>query len=142
MPGTWLRKELTTTMSIGNYTDHQLFALWAADCAEHVLPLFVDAVPDDQRPTAAIAAARDWVDGKIKMPDARKAAFAAHAAARETDNHASRFAARAAGHAAATAHVADHAKHAAAYALKAVSDIDAERQWQREQLPSQLQCLP
>ena len=104
--------------------------LTAFDC------LFVDAVPDDERPRAAIAAARDWVDGKIKMTDARKAAFAAHAAARETDNHAACFAARAAGHAAATAHVADHAKHAAAYALKAVSNIDAERQWQREQLIS------
>ena len=90
-------------------------------------------VTDDERPRAAIAAARDWVGGKIKMTDARKAAFAAHAAARETDNQAACLAARAARHAAPTAHVADHAKHAAAYALKAVSDVDAERQWQREQ---------
>ena len=28
-------------------TDHQLLALWAAQCAEHVLPLFETEVPTD-----------------------------------------------------------------------------------------------
>ncbi len=109
-------------MNANDYSEHQRLALWAADCAERVLPMFVDAVSDDERPAAAIAAARGWVGGKLKMTDARKAAFAAHAAARKTDNQAACFAARAAGHAAATAHVADHAQHAATYALKAESE--------------------
>ena len=38
---------------------HQLLALWAAQCAEHVLAIFTDAERNDERPIAAIAAARD-----------------------------------------------------------------------------------
>ncbi len=38
--------------------DHHLLALWAARCAEHVLPLFESARPDDPRPREAIAAVR------------------------------------------------------------------------------------
>ena len=36
----------------GTLTDehHQLLALWAAECAEHVLPLFTAVAPDDPRP--------------------------------------------------------------------------------------------
>jgi hypothetical protein len=38
--------------------DHQLLALWAALCAEHVLDLFESAQPDDARPRQAIECAR------------------------------------------------------------------------------------
>jgi hypothetical protein len=31
-------------------SDHRLLALWAAACAEHVLPLFEAAQPGDARP--------------------------------------------------------------------------------------------
>ena len=34
--------------------DHHLLALWAAVGAEHVLPLFERARPDDSRPREAI----------------------------------------------------------------------------------------
>jgi len=40
--------------------DHHLLALWAADCAEHVLPLFLRERPGDDRPRQAIVAARGW----------------------------------------------------------------------------------
>ena len=39
--------------------------LFAADCAEHVLPIFEAAYPDDDRPRKAIDAARAFVDGEI-----------------------------------------------------------------------------
>lgn len=125
--------------------DHKALALWAADCAEHVLHYFDKSRPQDKRPRQAIEAARAWVHGDLRMIEARKAAFASHAAARDTIDLAAQAAARAAGHAAATAHVADHARHAASYALKAVSaanDKDnamvAERNWQYECLPRHL----
>jgi hypothetical protein len=35
-------------------SDHQLLALWAALCAEHVLDLFESAQPEDPRPRQAI----------------------------------------------------------------------------------------
>ena len=130
--------------------DHQLLALWAATCAEHVLHLFEAAHPADLRPRQAIAQARAWVRGEITMSQAREAAGAANAAARELTG-AARHAAHAAGQAAAVAHVAAHELGAAAYAIKAVQAAapEAEReqagrqecQWQRDQLPDAIREL-
>src|SRR3954447_10594809 len=54
-------------------SDHQLLALWAASCAEHVLDLFESAQPEDPRPRQAIEHARAWVRGEVKMTQARAA---------------------------------------------------------------------
>jgi len=123
--------------------DQKILAIWAADCAERALPCFEEKHPYDDRPERAIAAARAWADGKLKMIGARKAAFAAHAAARNAEKiPAARSAARSAGHAAATAHVAGHALYAAVYAATAVRDAASsanaatalERDWQYKHL--------
>lgn len=121
--------------------EHRLLVLWAAACAERVLPLFHHL--DDDRPLQATEVARAWAGGKMTVGEARTAAFAAHAAARETAG-AAQFAARAAGHAAATAHMADHATRSARYALKAVKaagDEAAEKRWQEKQLPEAIRAL-
>ncbi len=131
--------------------DQKAVALWAADCAEHVLPFFEEKRPLDDRPRKAIEAARAWVRDEIACGQARAAAVAAHAAARESDEGAARAAARAAGHAAATAHMAGHARHAAAYAVNAATaatnpnDAAAasatERDWQCQRLPEHLRAF-
>src|ERR1035438_2933501 len=54
-------------------SDHQLLALWAASCAEHVLDRFESARPQDPRPRQAIEQARAWVRGEITMSQARTA---------------------------------------------------------------------
>ncbi|MCG5217877.1 hypothetical protein MBA17_31975 [Streptosporangium sp. KLBMP 9127] len=120
-------------------------ALWAADCAEHVLARFEERYPGDDRPRNAVEAGRAWARGEIAVREARTAAFAAHAAAREADHGAARAAARATGHAAATAHVATHAVHAATYAASAAASAAAapgaaaaERVWQHGRLPERL----
>jgi hypothetical protein len=98
-------------------------ALFAADCAERVLPLFEVAYPDDNRPRKAIEVAHLGASVSI----ARAAALAAHAAARvarDDGNVAATHAARAAGHAAATIHVATHAISAARYATHAAGEAD------------------
>jgi hypothetical protein len=122
--------------------------IWASDCAEHVLPYFEEIYPEDDRPRKAIEAARAWVRGDLPMVDARKAAFASHAAARDTNNATAQAVARAAGHAAATAHVADHARHAAASAVKAATTAEitgdataAESDWQSRRLPEHLRSV-
>ena len=130
--------------------DHQLLALWAAACAEHVLHLFESVQPADPRPRQAIEQTRAWARGEIKMSQARAAAGAANAAARELSG-AARHAAYAAGQAAAVAHVAAHELGAAAYAIKAAraaafkgegeSAGRLECQWQREQLPNAIRDL-
>ncbi len=125
--------------------DQTTMAVWAADCAERVLPLFEAAHPGDGRPHRAIEACRAWVEtGIFRMADIRGASLAAHAAARDAEEgSAARFAARAAGQAVATAHVPQHAYGAAYYALKAVAaanpaNVAREREWQAEQLPEGL----
>jgi len=100
-------------------TDQRTLALWAAECAEHVLSYFEERYPDDPRPRAAIEASRAWARGEIRVGQARTAALCAHAAAREAIDGAARQAARAAGHAAATAHVGRHALGPALYGARA-----------------------
>lgn len=130
--------------------DHRLLALWAADCAQHVLHFFEDIRPSDPRPRRAIEQIRAWSLGEVTMTQSRTAAGHAMAAARDLKG-AARFAAYAAGQAAAVAHVAAHDLGAAAYAIKAVSasvpEIEAktaarlECQWQRLQLPNSIRDL-
>jgi len=119
-----------------NNRDKVSLAVWAADCAEHVLPLFERHRPEDDRPRKAIEAARAFARGEIRVGVARKAALAAHAAARDCTNDAARAAARAAGHAAATAHSARHALGPVMYASKAAgfAASAAEREWQSRRL--------
>jgi hypothetical protein len=47
--------------------DHQLLALWAASCAEHVLDRFESVRPEDQRPRHAIEQTRAWARGDTTM---------------------------------------------------------------------------
>jgi Imm-5 like putative immunity protein len=61
-------------------TDHHLLALWAAGCAERVAHHFDQVRPEDSRAREAIDVARAWVDGQMRMSEARKAAFASNAA--------------------------------------------------------------
>ncbi|MFH0834752.1 MAG: hypothetical protein V1881_00205 [Candidatus Micrarchaeota archaeon] len=114
-------------------TGHRTLAIWAADCAEHVLSHFEEKYPKDDRPRKAIEAARAWARGELSVSEARSAALASHAAARDAKDSAARAVARAAGHAAATSHVAGHAVHAANYAASAVPK---ERSWQYRHLLS------
>ncbi len=117
--------------------DQKALALWAADCAEHVLSYFENERPEDSRPRKAIEAGLAWERDVITVGEARKAALAAHAAARDVNQAAARAAARSAGHAAATAHVASHAPHAADYAVTAAkaAGVKNEREWQYQRLP-------
>jgi hypothetical protein len=100
--------------------DHHLLALWAADCAERVLPVFEAAKSGDARPRHAIEQVRAWTRGEVTMSQARTAAGHAMAAARDLSG-APRYAAYAAGQAAAVAHVAAHELGAAAYAIRAAA---------------------
>jgi hypothetical protein len=130
--------------------DHRLLAVWAADCAYHVLHHFEEARPGDDRPRRAIELGRAWARGEVTWASARTAAGHANGAARDLTG-APRYAAFAAGQAAAVGHVAAHELGAAAYAVRAaraaapggVGD-DAGRlecQWQRDQLPEAIRAL-
>jgi hypothetical protein len=129
--------------------DHQIFrpdkkvlAIWAAECAKHVLPYFEDRYPEDNRPREAIAALHEWIStGAFSMAVIRKASLGAHAAAKGKKEEDAVFAAHAAGQAVGTAHVVTHALSASLYSIRAVAahsgnvnDGLKERDWQLERL--------
>ena len=130
--------------------DHRLLAVWAADCAEHVLHHFEQVRPEDDRPRHAIDLGRAWARGEITWWEARTAGGHANGAARALRG-AARHAAYAAGQAAAVGHVAAHELGAAAYAIKAAraaatedAAVEAGRsecRWQRTQLPHKIRDL-
>ncbi len=130
--------------------DHHRLAVWAADCAEHVLDHFEAIRPQDARPRRAIELARAWARGEVTMTESRTAAGHANAAARDLTG-AARYAAYAAAQAAAVAHVAAHELGAAAYAIKAARATALgdnatgpgrdECRWQRDQLPEAIRAL-
>lgn len=133
--------------------DHHLLAIWAAQCAAHVLHHFEEMRPDDDRPRRAIEFIQAWVNGEITMKQARFAAGASQDAAREVKevSEAAKLAALSAGQAAAAAHVAAHELGAAAYAIRAVMAASSEDkkemfrlqecQWQRDRLPVKIRNL-
>jgi len=107
--------------------DRRQVGLWAADCAERVLPLFEAKAPSDTRPREAIEGIRAFARGANRTARLRSLAWAAYAAAREVGDPAAAAAARAAGlaaataytHALATPHQAKHALGPAVYGARA-----------------------
>jgi hypothetical protein len=139
----------------GTMTDdtHRMLALWAANCAEHVLPIFEAVCPDNNWPRLAIEATRTWANGEITVTQSKEAAGASQNAARELTgvSEAARMAALSTGQAAVVAHVAAHELGAAAYAIRAVMESVpkpdredarvAECEWQRNRLPDSIREL-
>jgi len=122
---------------------HRLLVRWARECAGHVIPFIKGTV--DSRVTQALLIAEEWEMGRATTGDAMKASVDAHAAARASSNPVTTAVARSAGHAVATAHMADHSLGAASHALKAVKNagksVDVEKAWQNNRLPSEITDL-
>ena len=64
------------------YLSEKVLRLFAADCAERVLPIWEKHYPDDDRPRKAIEATRRFARGEIGAAAGDAAAAAARAAAR------------------------------------------------------------
>jgi hypothetical protein len=131
-------------------TNHKIFqpdkkalALWAVDCAEHVLPYFEEKYPNDKRPRKALETLKEWIEtGTFQMSVIRKASLDAHAAAKDVKEDYAKYVAHAAGQAVATAHVPTHALASSVYSIRAVASysgnvndgIIRERKWQLQRL--------
>lgn len=100
-------------------SDRRVVALWAADCAERVLPLFEAEVPGDGRPRDGIERARAFGRGDLDAAGEIRRRFEAGRAAKSATGAAAIAAARSAGQASGVAHMGAHALGAAAYAVKA-----------------------
>lgn len=114
---------------------HRTLVAWALDCAARPLAFFEERVAGELRPREAVNLSRLWAQGKIKMPQARRAILSAHAAAGEAGetDACAEAAARAVGHACATVHTETHALGLVFYWLTAaVRDAAPEKRDQRE----------
>ena len=126
-----------------NKVYHHQLTKWARKCSRHVFPLIDGNI--NQRLVHVLYVAREWEREKAKVGEARKASVSAHAVARAFKDPIIIAVARSVGHAAATAHMADHSIGAALYGLKAVKQagksVDVERKWQHEQLSPEIKEL-
>src|SRR5690625_1131041 len=78
----------------------RVVASYVAESAQHVLPIFEAACPDDPRPRDAINAAREFINGAPRTKLQRVTSLDAHRAAKDAPTEAARLAAQAAGDAA------------------------------------------
>ena len=123
-------------------TERRVVAVWAADSAERVLPLFEAEAPDDDRARDAIDRTRAFARGELTAAGEIRRRFVAGRAASSARTPVGKAAARAAAQAAGVAHMGAHALGAAAYAATAAglarpeapAARDAEVQWQLEAL--------
>ncbi|MEV4920399.1 putative immunity protein [Streptomyces tirandamycinicus] len=136
--------------------DRRQLGVWAADCAERVLPLFEAKAPGDIRPREAIEGIRTFVREGKRTRVLRSLAWAAHAAARDVGDPAATVAARAACYAAATPylhplatphqskHILGPAVHGARASELAAGDDEAgdeEIRWAIEHAPTAVREL-
>jgi hypothetical protein len=123
MLGNWEAPYIQSLMRLIETQSKATIANWCVSYAEeHILSIFEKAYPHDTRPRAALNAAHDWLDGKIKLPAAKKLILDAHAAARQAEsNPAAQAAARAAGQSAATIHTPTHSLGLVFYGTAAIA---------------------
>lgn len=111
MLGDWQDPAVQSLMRLMETQSKVTLAHWALDYAQaHMLPIYQKAYPGDSRPEAAMNAARRWLAGEIKLPEAKGIILNdCHAAAREADAHpAAQAAARACGQSASIIHAPTH----------------------------------
>lgn len=119
----WNAPYIQALMKLIETQSKSTLAHWAVDYAEQsILPLWNKHYPEDQRPHNALHAAREWLSGSIKLPQAKTSILECHAAAREADtNPVAQAAARAIGQCASTIHSARHCIGLALYGALAVA---------------------
>ena len=116
---------------------------WAIDCVTHLLPLLNNNV--NEKIINAIHTGNNWIIGKTKTGDAINVSHEVIKYTKTLDNELEIAITRAAGHAVATAHMADHSMGTVYYGLKAIKIsgglIDSELNWQIEQIPGAIKGL-
>jgi len=121
--------------------------LLACDYAEHVLHIYEERYPDDNRPRTAIDVARRYANGEATKEELEIASAIAWSATRTTAgdvvasgaaNAASAAAASGAANAASAASDAASAASDAAWSAVRAANVAAEEEWQRQRLSEML----
>ena len=101
-------------------TNRRALILWALELADETARALAERYPDDHRPWEAIAAARAWPAGEIKMPIAKQAILNCHATAKELTDPADIARCHAVGQACSVVHTSGHALGYPMYELTAI----------------------
>lgn len=119
----WQAPYIQSLMRLIETQSKATLATWAVDYSERVmLPMWSKHYPNDLRPQAALHAAREWLSGAIKLPQAKADILECHAAAREASaSPVAQAACRAIGQCASTIHSAQHCIGLAFYGALAVA---------------------
>ncbi|MCL2787161.1 MAG: hypothetical protein FWD59_01480 [Micrococcales bacterium] len=110
MLGAWDDAGVQALVAVLETQSKETIARWGIACSrERYLPVFEAEVPGDLRPREALAAAEAWLAREVRLPAAKPAILACHAAAREAEGlPAAQAAARAIGQAASVIHAPTH----------------------------------
>ena len=100
-------------------TNRRALVLWALELAEETA-VQLEAKYPDHRPGEAVAAARSWAAGEIKMPIAKRAILDCHAMAKELTDPADIARCHAVGQACGVVHTPGHALGYPMYELTAI----------------------
>ena len=116
---------------------------WSIECVNHLLPLLNNNI--NEKIMDAITIGNNWIIGKANTGDAIKISREITKYVRTLTNELEILITRAAGHAVATAHMADHSMGPVYYGIKAIKinggTIDSEIEWQIGQLPNNIRVL-
>lgn len=100
---------LQDLMQLINEQNHKTMVLWAFEFAEETVRKLHDSYPDDNRPENAVATAKLWASGRVKMPEAQRAILQVHAMAKEIHSPEDIALCHAVGQACGTVHAVGHA---------------------------------
>jgi hypothetical protein len=122
---------------------HKQLMKWALDCIEHLLPLLKNNINSEIKNAMIIG--DKWINGNVTTGDAINCSRKIIKYVRALDNKLEIAITRAAGHAVATAHMADHSMGVVYYGQKAMEtaggSTDSELKWQIEHIPDELKKL-
>jgi len=144
MLGDWNAPYIQALVAVINTQSKTTLVTWVLDYAERViLPLWDTQSDGDLRPKIALDAARAWLAGEIKLPQAKPLILDCHTAARESEsNPIAQAAARAVGQSASAIHAATHCIGLAYYGALAVAydqcGIDAP--WAELESAAAIEC--
>lgn len=140
----WRAPYIQSLMRLIETQSKVTLATWAIGYSEKVLlPIWLKRFPDDTRPQTALNAAREWLSGKIKLPQAKEKILECHSAARESEGDpAAQAAARAIGQSASTVHSAQHCIGLAFYGALAVAyeQLGTGAPWEKLELFASAEC--
>jgi hypothetical protein len=116
---------------------------WAINCVNHLLPLLNNNI--NEKIIDAINIGNNWIIEKAKTIDAINKSREIIKYVKTLNNELEIAITRAAGHAVATAHMADHSMGTVYYGLKAIKitggSIESEINWQIKHIPNEIKEL-